>query len=236
MPADVAPRRLAYAFASRVIGLLTGLGEGLILKLYQMVVDPAPPDSWATKLFARLARGPLRCAPPSCPLEPLPQTPNPKPWTNSASPGGSAVCTPRAGAAQTLARPAPAPCAAACAGCWVCRQLCARRRAAATPCSLGSDAAHISGTRSSQCCCPRSAVVSVMSLGAPALAAGWPASWAARALMQALPGACRQVIKEFLAASGDFTRRLTSIEVNSKFSSPLAGPEEYFSVRGPLEQ
>ena len=56
-------RRLAYAFASRVIGLLTGLSQGVILKLYQMVVDPAPPDSWATKLFARLARGPLRLVP-----------------------------------------------------------------------------------------------------------------------------------------------------------------------------
>ena len=37
-------------------------------------------------------------------------------------------------------------------------------------------------------------------------------------------------MKEFLAASGDFTHRLTSIRVNSKFSSPLAGPEDYFSV------
>ncbi len=38
---------------------------------------------------------------------------------------------------------------------------------------------------------------------------------------------------EFYATSGDFTRRLTSIKANSKFSSPLAGPEEYYSVRFP---
>lgn len=36
---------------------------------------------------------------------------------------------------------------------------------------------------------------------------------------------------EFYATSGDFTRRLTSIKANAKFSSPLAGPEEYYSVR-----
>ena len=35
---------------------------------------------------------------------------------------------------------------------------------------------------------------------------------------------------EFYATSGDFTRRLTSIKANSKFSSPLAGPEDYYSV------
>lgn len=41
---------------------------------------------------------------------------------------------------------------------------------------------------------------------------------------------CRMIILEFLATSGDFTRRLTAIEANSKFSSPFAGPEDYFSV------
>ena len=41
----------------------------------------------------------------------------------------------------------------------------------------------------------------------------------------------RQSMLEFYATSGDFTRRLTSIKANSKFSSPLAGPEEYYSVR-----
>jgi hypothetical protein len=40
----------------------------------------------------------------------------------------------------------------------------------------------------------------------------------------------RQNMLEFYAASGDFTRRLTSIKANSKFSSPLAGPEDYYSV------
>ena len=37
-----------------------GLAEGAILKFYQYVVDPAPPDSWPTKVFVRLAKGPLR--------------------------------------------------------------------------------------------------------------------------------------------------------------------------------
>ena len=40
----------------------------------------------------------------------------------------------------------------------------------------------------------------------------------------------RGLLLEFLATSGDFTRRLTGIEANSKFSTPYAGPEEYFSV------
>ena len=35
---------------------------------------------------------------------------------------------------------------------------------------------------------------------------------------------------EFYATSGDFTRRLTDIRANSKFSSPLSGPEDLFSV------
>lgn len=35
---------------------------------------------------------------------------------------------------------------------------------------------------------------------------------------------------EFFSVSGDFTRRLTDIRANSKFSSPMAGPEDYFSV------
>ena len=37
---------------------------------------------------------------------------------------------------------------------------------------------------------------------------------------------------EFFSASGDFTRRLTDIRANAKFSSPMAGPEDYFSVSG----
>ena len=35
---------------------------------------------------------------------------------------------------------------------------------------------------------------------------------------------------EFFATSGDFTRRLTSIKANRKFSSPLSGPEDFYSV------
>ena len=41
----------------------------------------------------------------------------------------------------------------------------------------------------------------------------------------------RPLMLEFFAASGDFTRRLTSIKANSKFSNPNAGPEDYFLVR-----
>ena len=41
----------------------------------------------------------------------------------------------------------------------------------------------------------------------------------------------RDMLLEFYAASGDFTRRLTSVKANSKFSAPDAGPEDYFSVR-----
>ncbi len=40
------------------------------------------------------------------------------------------------------------------------------------------------------------------------------------------------MLLEFYAASGDFTRRLTSVRANAKFSAPDAGPEDYFSVRG----
>ena len=39
---------------------------------------------------------------------------------------------------------------------------------------------------------------------------------------------------EFYATSGDFTRRLTDIRANAKFSSPLSGPEDLFSVRAAL--
>jgi len=42
------------------------------------------------------------------------------------------------------------------------------------------------------------------------------------------------MLLEFYAASGDFTRRLTSVKANSKFSAPDAGPEDYFSVRALL--
>ena len=39
------------------------------------------------------------------------------------------------------------------------------------------------------------------------------------------------MLLEFYAASGDFTRRLTSVKANAKFSSPSAGPDDYFSVQ-----
>lgn len=43
--------------------------------------------------------------------------------------------------------------------------------------------------------------------------------------------ACRREnMLEFFATSGDFTRRLTSVKANRKFSSPLSGPEDYYSV------
>ena len=41
---------------------------------------------------------------------------------------------------------------------------------------------------------------------------------------------CRENMLEFFATSGDFTRRLTSVKANAKFSSPLSGPEDYYSV------
>lgn len=40
----------------------------------------------------------------------------------------------------------------------------------------------------------------------------------------------REMLLEFYAASGDFTRRLTSVKANSKFSSPQAGPDDLYSV------
>ena len=42
---------------------------------------------------------------------------------------------------------------------------------------------------------------------------------------------CRQNLLEFYAASGDFTRRLTSVKANGKFSSLKAGPQDYWTVR-----
>ena len=48
---------------------------------------------------------------------------------------------------------------------------------------------------------------------------------------------CRENMLEFFATSGDFTRRLTSVKANAKFSSPLSGPEDYYSVsQRPLTQ
>ena len=54
--------------------------------------------------------------------------------------------------------------------------------------------------------------------------------------MQYVP-CCRENMLEFFATSGDFTRRLTSVKANAKFSSPLSGPEDYYSVsQRPLTQ
>lgn len=47
---------------------------------------------------------------------------------------------------------------------------------------------------------------------------------------------CREMLLEFYAASGDFTRRLTSVKANAKFSSPTAGPDDYFTVTSCLCQ
>lgn len=38
------------------------------------------------------------------------------------------------------------------------------------------------------------------------------------------------MLLEFYAASGDFTRRLTSVKANGKFSHPDAGPDDYYAV------
>ena len=52
-----------------------------------------------------------------------------------------------------------------------------------------------------------------------------------RLQLQVMTGIHREMLLEFYAASGDFTRRLTSIKANSKFSSPAAGPDDLYSVR-----
>ena len=46
-------------------------------------------------------------------------------------------------------------------------------------------------------------------------------------------GYCRSQLLEFYASSGDFTRRLTSVKANGKFSSPSAGAQDYWTVSGP---
>ena len=45
-----------------------------------------------------------------------------------------------------------------------------------------------------------------------------------------LSSGCRDNMLDFFATSGDFTRRLTSVKANPKFSSPLSGPEDFYSV------
>lgn len=48
------------AVANRVGGLAFGLLEAVFVKFYQYVVDPAPAGSWPFRLFAYLAKGPLK--------------------------------------------------------------------------------------------------------------------------------------------------------------------------------
>lgn len=54
--------RLMSAVAQRFVGLFVGLLNAGLVRIYQYVVDPAPPDSLPNKLFTLLAAGPLRSA------------------------------------------------------------------------------------------------------------------------------------------------------------------------------
>ena len=54
-------------------------------------------------------------------------------------------------------------------------------------------------------------------------------SWQVRAFAAAARGPLRPVLLEFYAAASDFTRRLTDVRANSKFSRPGATPEDYWS-------
>jgi len=54
-------------------------------------------------------------------------------------------------------------------------------------------------------------------------------SWPVRLFTYLATGPFREMLLEFYAASGDFTRRLTSVKANGKFSHPDAGPDDYYS-------
>lgn len=54
-------------------------------------------------------------------------------------------------------------------------------------------------------------------------------SWPVRLFTYLATGPFKEMLLEFYAASGDFTRRLTSVRANGKFSSPEAGPDDYFT-------
>ena len=54
-------------------------------------------------------------------------------------------------------------------------------------------------------------------------------SWQVKAFAAAARGPLRPVLLEFYAAASDFTRRLTDVRANSKFSRPGATPEDYWS-------
>lgn len=52
--------RVLSTVVQRLAGGAVGLGTLLIVKFYQYVVDPAPPNTWATRFFTWAAAGPLR--------------------------------------------------------------------------------------------------------------------------------------------------------------------------------
>lgn len=52
-----AVRRVVAAVVQRVLGLLVGMAEGLILTFYTYLVEPAPSGSWPTRVFTWLATG-----------------------------------------------------------------------------------------------------------------------------------------------------------------------------------
>jgi len=54
-------------------------------------------------------------------------------------------------------------------------------------------------------------------------------SWQVRAFAAAARGPLRPALLEFYAAASDFTRRLTDVRANAKFSRPGATPEDYWS-------
>src|SRR5690348_2203096 len=57
-----------------------------------------------------------------------------------------------------------------------------------------------------------------------------PGSWPIRFWTWLANGPLKEMMLDFFAASGNFTRRLVDVRANSKFSSPMAGPEDVVSV------
>lgn len=51
------------AVTQRVVGLFVGLFQAILVKIYQYIVDPAPPNSLPNRVFTSLATGPLRYTP-----------------------------------------------------------------------------------------------------------------------------------------------------------------------------
>ncbi|DBA91995.1 TPA: hypothetical protein ACH3X2_003884 [Trebouxia sp. C0005] len=56
-----------------------------------------------------------------------------------------------------------------------------------------------------------------------------PGTWPIRFFTWAATGPIKSNLLEFYASSGDFTRRLTSVKANGKFSSPSAGAQDYWT-------